>query len=168
MARKRLEGSALATYDDVDVALRKIASIDRDLAMIEAAENAGIDAIKQGSRERAEPIVAVRAALEAQIKQFCIEHKADFEKVRSRELVFGTVGFRRSSKLKLAKDTLQRLRDLGLRNFIRTKETVKKDELKKATDEVLAQVGARRTGKDEPYYETKAEQSATADLQRAA
>lgn len=162
MSRKRIEGTALKTYEDADAALRKIGVIDRDLGLIEAAMNEGIEKLKQGAKERAEPLKATKASLERHLKEFAESHRADFSSARTRELTFGSIGFRRSSSvlIKSIGDTLAALKGLGLAQCIRIKEEPDKEAMRELSTETLASVGASLKVADTFGYEIKREEIA--------
>ena len=61
MTRKRIEGTALNSFEEVDTCLKEIGGIDRELAMIEAWQNEQIDRIKADAK-----LQEVRANLELQ------------------------------------------------------------------------------------------------------
>lgn len=159
MARKRIAGTALQTYEDVDNVLRKIGEIDRDLLLSHAATDEAIDHIKQSHKQRCEPLHAIKADLERQLKEFAESRRVDFAQVRSRELTFGSIGFRvsKSVQIKNAGDTLQALIDLGLVQCIRTKQECDKDAMRELSTETLASVGAALKVSDAFGYEIKRE-----------
>lgn len=144
MARKRIEGTAFQTWDDVDQALREIGEIDRELGLLESAQNESIDNIKAETKNKAVPLADRKTALELAMKEFCEANRAEFAKVKTKPLTFGSVGFRLSTKVVIKKiaDTLQALKDLGLNQCIRLKEEVDKEAMKNLSTETLAEVGA--------------------------
>lgn len=160
MTRKRIAGTALQSYQDVDSVLRKIGELDRKLDNIETATNEAIDKAKQAARQSAEPLKATKASLERQLKEFCESRKLDFAEVRARELTFGVVGFRKSTSvvIKAVADTLAALKALGLSQCIRTKEEVDKEAMRDLSEETLSQVGASLKVVDAFGYEIKREQ----------
>lgn len=160
MARKRIEGTALTTYEDVDNVLRHIGEIDRDLDLSQAATDEAIDLVKQGHKERTEPLHAIKANLERQLKEFGESRRIDFAEVRNRELTFGSIGFRRSTSVVIKKvgDTLQALIDLGLTQCVRTKQEPDKDAMRELSSETLASCGAALKVVDAFGYEIKREQ----------
>lgn len=157
MARKRLSGTHFATWDDVDHALKRIGELDRHLGWIEATSNEQIDAIKAASKETATPIAAEKLGLEAAMKEFCEANRSEFAKVKSRDLIFGSVGFRLSTKIviKRVADTLQALKDFDLKKCIRIKEEVDKEAMKTLDSETLASVGAALKTENAFGYEVK-------------
>lgn len=159
MTRKRIAGTALANYQDVDNALRRIGELDRDLGLAQAATDEAIDQIKQAHKERTEPLHATKAALERQLKEFAEAHRVDFAEIRSRELTFGSISFRRSTSVVIKKigDTLQALLDLGLTHCVRTRQEPDKEAMRELSTETLASVGAALKVSDVFGYEIKRE-----------
>ena len=157
MARKRIEGTALLNYDDVDSALRKIGELDRDIAMHESAHNAAVDELKADLVAEVSPLQAAKAALERQVKEFAEANRADFADARTRELTFGSIGFRRSTSVAIKRvgDTLAALKQFGLTKCIRLKEEPDKEAMKELDTETLASVGAALQVKDAFGYEIK-------------
>lgn len=144
MARTRIEGTQFRTWDDVDQALKQLGEIDRDLMLIDGDTNETIDRLKAQAKEQAKPLQDRKTALELAMKEFCEANRAEFAKIKTKQLVFGSVGFRQSTKIiiKRIADTLQALKDLGLAHCIRTKEEVDKEAMKTLSAETLAEVGA--------------------------
>lgn len=160
MARKRIEtGTTLQSWDEVDRCLAEIAAIDRDLALLEAAQAEQIDTIKAQTKAAAEPLQNKKLGLELAIKDYAEANRAEFIKVKTKELTFGTVGFRLSSRviIKRVADTLQALRDLDLKHCIRIKEECDKEAMKNLPLETLHAVGAALKTEDAFGYEVKRE-----------
>lgn len=165
MARKRLPGTTLESFDEVDRCLAEIAEIDRELGLLEAAQQESIDRIKANTKAAAEPLQNKRTGLELAIQQFCEANRSEFVDTRTRVLTFGSVGFRRSTKvvIKRVADTLQALRDLGLSGCIRRgKEEIDKEAMKNLPIETLNAVGATLKTEDAFGYEVKREALAEA------
>lgn len=144
MARKRIEGTALESWDQVDETLRAIGVIDREVNLIEASANEEIDRIKAQTKEAAAPLLDKKSGLELAIKEYCEANRAEFTNMKTKALTFGSVGFRLSTKVivKRVADTLQAMKDLGLSACIRIKEELDKEAMKNLSTETLAQVGA--------------------------
>ncbi len=160
MARKRIEGTTLQSWDDVDACLQEIGQADRELAMLEAAQNEGIDQIKAQTKVSAQPLHDKKSGLELAVKEYCEANRMEFAKVKTKELTFGSVGFRISTKIMIKRvaETLQALKDLALTNCIRTKEEPDKEAMKSLTDDLLAEVGAGRKVENVFGYEVKLEE----------
>lgn len=146
MVRKRIEGTALSSWDDVDSCLAEIAKADRELSLIEGAANEQIETIRKAIKDASQPVLDKKAGLELAIKEYCEANRAEFAKVKTKALTFGEVGFRLSTKIMIKRiaETLQALKDLSLGHCIRTKEEPDKEAMKLLTDDVLAEVGAGR------------------------
>lgn len=159
MARKRIEGTALKSWDEVDATLRRIGQLTRELELIEAAAEEAIEMARTAAKEQADPLGKEKSNCERLLKEFCTAHKADFERQRTRELTFGAVGWRRSSRLVIASvgDTLQALKSLNLLQYVRVKEEIDKEALREAPSETLANVGAYLKPEDTFGYEIKRE-----------
>lgn len=144
MTRKRIEGTALNSWDDVDGTLAKIGKIDRDIALITAAGNESIDKIKSDLKTEIEPLAEQKKGLELAVKDFCDSNRAEFAKVKTRQLTFGSVGYRLSTRvvIKSMADTLATLKALGLQKCIRVKEEADKEAMKELSTETLAEVDA--------------------------
>lgn len=144
--RTRIEGTALNSFDEVDTCLKNIGEIDRELAMIEAAQNEQIDRIKAETKQRSQPLLARKTTLETAIKEYCTANKIEFIKAQTKTLTFGEVGFRKSTKIMIKNiaATLQLLKDFTLTKCVRVKEEPDKEAMKELSDEQLADVGAAR------------------------
>lgn len=146
MVRKRIEGTLFTSWNDVDEALMHIGEIDRDLALLESSQNEKIDQVKTQTKELAMPLHDKKSALELAIKEYCEANKPEFTRVKTKQLTFGEVGFRLTTKIMIKRvaETLQSLKDLSLNHCIRIKEEPDKEAMKGLTDETLAEVGAAK------------------------
>jgi len=160
MTRKRIEGAALESWDAVDMALAEIGAIDRELAGLEAGQNEKIDQVKEQTKRLAQPLLDRKTMAERAIKEYCQVNRAEFAKVKTKEMTFGSVGFRLSTKImvKSVANTLQTLKDLMLPGCIRIKEELDKEAMKALPDETLAEVGAARKTENVFGYEVKQEE----------
>lgn len=162
---KRTKPQAIVVADlkQAEAALAEIAEIDRTAEAHEAAMNAAIDAARTEAKALCEPLSARRKELEQALATYAELNKADlFGKRKSVDLGFGTIGFRLSTSVKTAARTtwemvLQKCKDFGFVEAVRTKESVDKDALRGWPDERLATVGARREVKDEFFIEINRE-----------
>lgn len=165
MAKTRTKPQALVVADlkQAEAALAEMAEIDRTAEAREAAMNAAIDAARTEAKALCEPLAARRKELEQALASFAELNKAElFGKRKSLDLGFGTIGFRLSTSIKtVAKITwdmvLQKLKDFGFTEAVRSKESVDKDVLRGWPDERLATVGARREVRDEFFIEINRE-----------
>jgi phage host-nuclease inhibitor protein Gam len=145
-ARKRIEGTALQSWDDVDATLAEIGRADRELKLIEGAANEKIEEVRAAMKVSAQPVLDRKAALELAVKEYCDANRPEFAKVKTKTLTFGEVGYRTSTKIMIKRvaETLQALKDLAFTSCIRTKEEPDKEAMKALTDEQLAEIGAAR------------------------
>lgn len=162
--RTKPQPLVIADTAQADEALRQLAEITREQGRIESGMNDQLDQIKAAAKAQQEPLAASRKRLEEALAVFAIQRKDELfgGRKRSLEMVFGTIGFRKASSLRLlAKHTwgqvLQRLLDLNLVQGIRTKLEVDKDELRTWPAERLETVGVKLDTVDEFYLELKQE-----------
>lgn len=159
MARKRLEGTRLGSWDDCDEVLHEIGELDREIGLLESTQNEHIDLIKKNTKAEAAPLHDRKAALELSLKEYCEANRGEFAKVKTKALTFGSVGFRISTKVmvKRVADTLQALKDMGLSACIRVKEELDKEAMKNLSTETLAEVGASLKTENAFGYEINVE-----------
>lgn len=161
--RKRMENPVLKTWNEVDAALKNISECENQLAILESSMNIQVDAIKEGFQSKAAPYKEEIKKLEATIKEFVTENKGDL-KGKSRELTFGRVGFRFSTKVSVPKNVeklIRLLRNNKMEDCIITKETVNKDVLRTYDEKDIIKVGAPLKKEDTFWYETRKEDSLT-------
>ncbi len=153
--RKRVAGTKLKSWEEVDGALRQVGLLEVQRAQIEAAMNLRIMEAKEHAMAQAEPLLEKKAMLELAMKEFAEEHRVDFGDRKSRPLTFGTVSFRISTRILIAnvKKCVEMLKALGLRKYLIVKETPNKEEMSALDDATLAKVGARRKIEDAFGYE---------------
>lgn len=159
MARKRMSATTLESWSDVDACLKAIAEVDRELAILETAQQEQIDAIKAATKTEAEPLQSKKAGLELAMKQYAEANRGEFIKAKTKELTFGSVGFRLSTRIVIKNlgNTLQALKDFGLTGCIRIKEECDKEAMKNLPIETLHAVGAALKQEDAFGYEVKRE-----------
>ncbi len=157
MARKRVE-SSIKNWEGADQALLEIGRIDRQVEATEAMAQGMIEGIKEEAVRQVKPLQERKAALELQLQAFAEAHREEL-KGKSRRLNFGTVSFRQSTKIVIrgVKACIDALRNLGLKDYIRVKESPDKEKMKDLDDSILAQVGAKRQPEDVFGYEVNRE-----------
>ncbi|WP_287365197.1 host-nuclease inhibitor Gam family protein [Thauera sp.] len=159
MARKRMSATTLESWSDVDACLKAIAEVDRELAILETAQQEQIDAIKAATKTEAEPLQSKKAGLELAIQQYAEANRGEFIKAKTKELTFGSVSFRLSTRIVIKNlgNTLQALKDFGLTGCIRIKEECDKEAMKNLPIETIHAVGAALKQEDAFGYEVKRE-----------
>ena len=156
--RKRIETSALQSWDDVDLHLLEIRENEIAIEAIKSKLDLDISNLKLEASEKVMKHTDRIKKMELEIKEFVTTNRSDI-KGKTKELTFGKTGFRASGKIIIRniKNTVAMLKNLGLTDCIKTKETVNRENLKDQPDEILATVGANRSRKDVFWYETKRE-----------
>lgn len=144
MARKRMAGTVLKSWDEADQALREIGICGLAMENIEGRMNLEILELKQVAKEELKPLAEKKEGLELALKEWTELNRGDI-KGKTRKLVFGTVGFRLSTKVLVAKDKAKAVIDMltrmKLMNCLKIKVSLKKDELKKLPAETLSELG---------------------------
>jgi len=91
---KKIQTTTLKTFEEVDQALLNLGKQEVFLQREEARLNQEIQKLREASEKMTEEARKEKLALETDIELFCDEHRDEFEKPRTRELMHGTVGFR--------------------------------------------------------------------------
>lgn len=94
----------LSSWDEVDLALKSIGALQREVTAIENAMNEEIDAAKLKAKEASDPPLAKVAAISRQVQDFAEAHRDDLVNKKTKPLIFGVIGWRKSTKVKLPKD----------------------------------------------------------------
>jgi len=161
MARVKPKIETIGSVNQADRVLAEIGELTRQVGAIEADLNAAIDQAKAEAKARSEPLRERLKSLADSLAAFGEYNKGSlFEKKRSLELVFGVIGFRRSTKLKTKSrftwaKVLEKLKEYAFDKGIRVKEEVDREELRTWPDERLDVVGVVRVEEDEFYFELK-------------
>lgn len=156
MARKRVTEPQLKSWEDVDVCLKAMGDAENEISMITAEMNAAIAQAKKEAEERAAQFKETIKQNEGKIKEFTTIRKEEL-KGKSRQLTFGTVGFRQSTKLLLPSDTAEvilKLRENGMADCINVKESINKDTVKSYPEEDILRIGGYLQRSDTFWYET--------------
>lgn len=159
----------IGTMEDVSEALAEIAELERAIETVNNKLNEDIDTLKKAAETDIEAYEKRKESLGAGLYNFAELNKAEiFKKSKSREFVFGVIGYRKSTSLGLLKkisstwkEVLGRLKEYKFNEAIRTKEEVDKEIMSQWPKERLALVGIERIEKDDFYYEVKQEKVAS-------
>lgn len=163
MARKRMEEPALKSWEEVDGTLKKIREAEIALTDISTAAEKMILDIKQQAEEDAQQYKDKIRQYELQVKEYTTIHRDEMLPAKSKEMAFGQVGFRMSTKVMLPKKldrVIAKLKKLGMGDCIITRETVDKDILKTYDEKTILEVGGTLKKSDAFWYETKQEKIA--------
>lgn len=163
MGRKRMEEPALKSWEEVDSTLKQIREAEIALSDISTTAEKLILDIKQQAEEDAQLHKDRIKQLELQVKEFTTVHRDEMLPAKSKEMTFGQVGFRMSTKVILPQKlerVIAKLKKLGMGDCIITKETVDKDILKTYSEKTILEVGGTLKKSDAFWYETKQEKIA--------
>lgn len=158
MARTRIETPHLRSWEEVNDALQAIAEAQNEIRIVESGMNMQIDAIKEVHEAKIKEYKEEIKRQEVLIKEYTSDRREELNG-KSKDLTFGKVGFRKSTKVVLPKAldrVIAALRKNGMDACINTKETVNKDVLKTYPAEDILAVGASLKVEDTFWYETKA------------
>ena len=164
MARKKINMIQLHSWQECDEALRAIGEHTRDVRAVENVMNEQIAAAKAAATDKVRPLQEQITELELAIQSFAVAHMDDLGGRKSKALTFGTISFRKSTRIRLPKarekvaGIVARLRSLGMLDCINVPEpTVNREALKKYSAEQIAQTGATLTVEDVFGYELNEE-----------
>ncbi len=153
----------IENWQDVDEALRELASLQIKRSEIEGRLNESINALKEQAKREAAPIVESMKRLTKEIEAFAMSKKSEFAKKRTKELTFGKIGFRLVTSVPIPRDKakvealLQSLKAYGLSECIIYEEKPNREKLKELDDATLVKLGLEKRVKDsfrvEPFIE---------------
>jgi phage host-nuclease inhibitor protein Gam len=146
-----------SSYDEVDVALLALARQTTFLQKEEADLNKETQSLRAAFDARTAKAKEEIDRLNQAIESFCMVHKEDFERVRSRTLTHGVVSFRTAppkvsflNRKYNAKTVIELVKRLGYaKRFLRSIIELDKEAIlaenaeKKITDEKLAALGLK-------------------------
>jgi len=162
MAKKRVKSDKpllrpVPDWQHADDFVRRIGDLQMQINEAEHKAKDDIDEVKSELAEKTQPLQEQIELYYQSLEAFCATRKDDFGKNRSRKLNFGILGWRKSTSIKIKKNTLELIKQIFSKKkaavYIRIKESIDKEALAKLTDEKLAGVGARREEKDVFFVE---------------
>lgn len=157
----------LESLDDVNLALRDIGLMEKELDAIDAKAAKDIAEIKTKAAKDGEELRKEIATTAAKIQAYAEYNKAElFKDKKSVDLSFGKIGFRQSTKISVKKTTLELLKKLGFIACVRIKEECDKDAMGNMTDEDLKSVDAARKVSNDFFCEANMEEVNKDLLQR--
>jgi phage host-nuclease inhibitor protein Gam len=163
--RKRTDNkNAINTFYEVDNALKQIALNDTFIDEQTALMNQQLISVKEQYEPDIQKRIDENSKLEKDIEKFLNKNKSLFEKIRTKVLTFGKVGFQRGIKhLGKSKDaTWATITENFFTSFgakhVKVKMTLLKDSVMVALDkgeispEQIEATGATVVQKDRPFY----------------
>ena len=164
MARVRIEETKLKSWDEVDGALKQIGECQRSICSIEGKMNDKINQVKQKAEDEAKEYKEKIKGLEAQVKEFVEDNRDDLGNKKTKELNFGKLGYRKSTKISLPKaatkvaEIIKKLKSFGMTDcVVAPPEKIDKDALKKYPANDIIKVGAGLKVDDVFWYEANEE-----------
>ena len=157
----------LESLDDVNLALRDIGLMEKELDAIDSKAAKEIAEIKTKAAKDGEELRKDIATTAAKIQAYAEYNKAElFKDKKSVDLSFGKIGFRQSTKISVKKTTLELLKKLGFKSCVRIKEECDKDAMGNLSDEDLKSVDAARKVSNDFFCEANMEEVNKDLLQR--
>lgn len=148
----------IGSWDDADEIIKQIGQYQNKLELLAVDTDSKIVALKERLKADARPNqLAIKTRMDS-LEMFADSRRTiDFcETRRSKKLIFGLCGWRKSSSIKDSKTTLAKIKLLlagKKEELINVKESVSKDGLEKLTDEELKTIDARRITTDYFFVE---------------
>ena len=138
------------SWDHVDSSLRRMGEIDIAVEKIQGDMTLKINEIKASAETRAEGLKKERKDHEEAITNFCEKHKDEFMKKRSRELTFGVIAYKVTTKIviRAKKACVAAMEALGLSQYLRVEKEPDKELMLNLDEQTLAKIGATKKTED--------------------
>jgi len=145
--------------EEVNLALKEIGLLERELEGIDADAQKEIAVIKEKAAKKGEALRNRIIEVTGKVGAFAEYNKAElFRDKKSIELSFGVFGYRKSTSISVKKTTVDLLKKLGWDQYVRVKEEANKDAMAELENEALRMVEAVRKVKDEFFCEPNREE----------
>lgn len=166
MSRKRIEQpTPYNSWEEADEGPRNIADAQRAIEKAEHTMQEAIDGAKEAAATETAPFRALIAEEEARLSAYAEAHRDEMGKRKSMDLNYGTVGYRKSTKVMLPRgaakvvEIIKKLKSLNMGDcVIQPAEKIDKETLKKYPPNDIVAAGAGLDVKDVFWYETKREE----------
>lgn len=152
-----------SNFVDVDNELKRLCEILVNIAEIEGQVSLAVNKIKEEYAETIQNLNNEAEFIKQEIENFCEANKAEFADKRSKELVFGTIGYRVSKSVSLTRNKdkvaglCESIKKFGFKDCISYEEKPNKDALCELDDTSLVKLGLKRVVKDNFRIEPKLE-----------
>jgi len=159
MARLKPQMGKIVTLDEVNLVLKEIGLLEKELEGIDTEAHKEIAEIKAAAAKRGETIRKRIVDASARIGAYA-EYNRDelFKDKKTVQLSFGSFGYRKSTSISVKKTTLELLKKLKLDKYIRVKEEPDKEAMSDLDDDTLSQVDSVRKIKDDFFCEADKEE----------
>jgi len=145
MARLKPQMGKIVTLDEVNLVLKEIGLLEKELEGIDTEAHKEIAEIKAAAAKQGETIRKRIVDASARIGSYAEYNKDElFRDRKSIQLSFGCFGYRKSTSISVKKTTLELLKKLKLDKYIRVKEEPDKEAMSDLDDDTLAQVDSVR------------------------
>jgi len=141
-------------WEDADVAIKRMGEIDISLSEINGELTLAVNQLKTSAKQNATGLESERKYLERQITNYCEQQKKEFAKKRSRNLNFGTIGFRITTSVPIPRDKARLadligvLKNLRLNTCIKTEQKIDREQIETLEDTTIAKLGLKKNVKD--------------------
>lgn len=151
----------LQSWDEVDLALCEIAEHTRAVEAIQHDMQQTIDDAKLQAKDASDPHTAAIDALSQQVKEYAERNREGLKK-KTKPLLFGNIGWRKSTKLVVPRDAdkvadiVRLLRALGWHDCIKVEPPkINREALRTHPIEDIVKVGVGVSVEDEFWLEVK-------------
>ncbi|MEJ5227214.1 host-nuclease inhibitor Gam family protein [Thermodesulfovibrio sp.] len=150
LATAQSKQAKINSWQEVDEKLRRLGEIEIAIERVQGEMTLRINEIKAEAESKVAHLKQEKKAIEEEITEFCEFHKEEFTKKRSRELTFGTVGYKVVTKIviRAKKACVAAMEALGLTEYLRVIKEPDKEKMLALDDLTLAKVGATRKTED--------------------
>lgn len=149
--------------EQADGVLAELSTIQQKIKEIEVEQQEAIDLAKTQAMQKSLALLARKKELETALGVYAKLNKSIlFDKKKSLELAFGTLGFRASSEIAIQKGikegmVISKLKEFNFLDGVKTTEKINRDAMSSWSNEKLETVGLERKEKDTFFIEVKEE-----------
>lgn len=166
MKRKRIEQpTPYNSWDEADEGLRNISDAQRAIERAEHDMQEAIDRAKEAAAAATAPFRQLIAEEEKRLSAYVEANREDMGQRKSKELNYGTVGYRKSTKVILPRgaakvaEIIEKLRSLKMGDcVVQPAAKIDKEALKKYPPNDVIAAGAGLDVQDIFWYEVKREE----------
>lgn len=156
---KKVKETMYNCWEQVDEALKELATLEEMIAEGEAVMNKEINRVKSIYDEKCKPLLERKKQLENNLQEFTESRVSEFVDSKSRKFTFGEVGFRKTTSIiaRNVKAIIEALKQHKMNDCIDVKESLNKDMLAQYDDASIEIVGAHRKIEDKFYFKVERE-----------
>ena len=145
----------IQSFEDVDLGLKRLCELEVALQKVNGEVTLECNRIKESRKAEVERLDNEKGYISKQIESFCNDNKAEFSEKRSKEFVFGEIGYRLSKSVSLPRvkakleGLIKAIKSYGLtKDCINYEEKPNKEALAELDDSMLVKLGITRVTKD--------------------